>query len=211
MVIIVSSLLDCQQKSKIIDADNNISIEEDMSGIDIKPYPNHPVFSFVYEKKEYVFSFFGKQENVTSVSIKINPEDTQKMISNYPIGLTDEDIILINTELKKSSGLNNTNINYDDIMIIAIAYAEKINDNYIEKTINIIPTAILQSFLVDHLLYVYYLPYYTVKKGDTLSSIALELFGDSSQYKRLFEYNPSLEWPNRYLQRGEKIRIPIDN
>lgn len=50
--------------------------------------------------------------------------------------------------------------------------------------------------------------YYTVKKGDTLSAIAKEHYGDASKYPTIFEANkPMLEHPDR-IYPGHVLRIP---
>jgi nucleoid-associated protein YgaU len=49
---------------------------------------------------------------------------------------------------------------------------------------------------------------YIVKKGDTLSKIAEEHYGDARLYPRIFEANRDiLEDPNK-IQPGQKLRIP---
>ncbi|MTD39499.1 peptidoglycan-binding protein LysM [Erwinia sp. CPCC 100877] len=49
---------------------------------------------------------------------------------------------------------------------------------------------------------------YTVKKGDTLSAIAKEVYGDASQYNKIFEANkPMLSDPNK-IYPGQTLRIP---
>lgn len=50
--------------------------------------------------------------------------------------------------------------------------------------------------------------WYEVKKGDTLSKIATELYGDASLYPKIFEANrDQLTDPNK-IQVGQKLRIP---
>lgn len=51
---------------------------------------------------------------------------------------------------------------------------------------------------------------YTVRKGDTLSGIAKELYGDASLYPRIFEANqPMLKDPDR-IYPGQVLRIPAN-
>jgi len=53
-----------------------------------------------------------------------------------------------------------------------------------------------------------YTQYYVVKKGDTLSKIAKEYYGDASLYPQIFEANRDvLKDPNK-IQVGQKLRIP---
>jgi nucleoid-associated protein YgaU len=50
--------------------------------------------------------------------------------------------------------------------------------------------------------------YYEVKKGDTLSKIAKEIYGDASLYPKIFEANrDQLKNPD-LIRVGQKLRIP---
>lgn len=50
--------------------------------------------------------------------------------------------------------------------------------------------------------------FYTVKKGDTLSSIAKETLGDANRYHEIFEANkPMLSDPD-HIYPGQNLRIP---
>ncbi|QQP91501.1 peptidoglycan-binding protein LysM [Skermanella sp. TT6] len=50
--------------------------------------------------------------------------------------------------------------------------------------------------------------FYTVKKGDSLSKIAKELYGDPNKYPAIFEANrPMLEDPDK-IYPGQMLRIP---
>lgn len=50
--------------------------------------------------------------------------------------------------------------------------------------------------------------FYTVKKGDTLSAIAKELYGNANQYNKIFEANkPMLSSPDK-IYPGQVLRIP---
>jgi nucleoid-associated protein YgaU len=50
--------------------------------------------------------------------------------------------------------------------------------------------------------------WYEVKKGDTLSKIAKEFYGDASLYPQIFEANRDhLTDPNK-IRVGQKLRIP---
>jgi nucleoid-associated protein YgaU len=49
---------------------------------------------------------------------------------------------------------------------------------------------------------------YTVKKGDTLSKISKEMYGDANQYNRIFEANrDQLKDPDK-IQPGQVLKIP---
>ncbi len=50
--------------------------------------------------------------------------------------------------------------------------------------------------------------FYTVQKGDSLSKIAKEFYGDAMKYKMIFEANqPMLDDPNK-IYPGQSLRIP---
>ena len=50
--------------------------------------------------------------------------------------------------------------------------------------------------------------FYTVQKGDTLSKIAKEYYGDANKYPQIFEANkPMLTHPDK-IYPGQKLRIP---
>ena len=50
--------------------------------------------------------------------------------------------------------------------------------------------------------------YYTVVKGDTLSKIAKEFYGDANSYQKIFEANkPMLTHPDK-IYPGQNLRIP---
>ena len=53
-----------------------------------------------------------------------------------------------------------------------------------------------------------YAQFYTVKKGDSLSRIAEEFYGDPMLYPRIFEANrDQLSDPDK-IRPGQKLRIP---
>ncbi|UEM18835.1 peptidoglycan-binding protein LysM [Skermanella mucosa] len=50
--------------------------------------------------------------------------------------------------------------------------------------------------------------FYTVKKGDTLSKVSKEFYGDPNKYQAIFEANrPMLEHPDK-IYPGQMLRIP---
>lgn len=50
--------------------------------------------------------------------------------------------------------------------------------------------------------------FYTVKKGDTLSAVAKEMYGNANQYNKIFEANkPMLSSPDK-IYPGQVLRIP---
>ncbi len=50
--------------------------------------------------------------------------------------------------------------------------------------------------------------YYTIVKGDTLSKVAKQFYGDANQYQKIFEANkPMLTHPDK-IYPGQNLRIP---
>jgi nucleoid-associated protein YgaU len=53
-----------------------------------------------------------------------------------------------------------------------------------------------------------YAQYYVVKKGDTLSKIAEEFYGDRMLYPKIFEANRDLLSDPDKIKPGQRLRIP---
>jgi len=53
-----------------------------------------------------------------------------------------------------------------------------------------------------------YAQYYVVKKGDSLSKIAEEFYGDKMLYPKIFEANRHLLTDPDRIKPGQKLRIP---
>ena len=53
-----------------------------------------------------------------------------------------------------------------------------------------------------------YAQYYVVKKGDTLSKIALEYYGDAKLYPQIFDANRDILTDPNKIRVGQKLRIP---
>jgi nucleoid-associated protein YgaU len=52
--------------------------------------------------------------------------------------------------------------------------------------------------------------YYIIAKGDTLSKIAKQYYGDANKYPRIFEANREVIKDANLIYPGQKIRIPMD-
>jgi nucleoid-associated protein YgaU len=50
--------------------------------------------------------------------------------------------------------------------------------------------------------------YYLIEKGDTLSKIAKQFYGDANKYPRIFEANREVIKDANLIFPGQKIRIP---
>lgn len=53
-----------------------------------------------------------------------------------------------------------------------------------------------------------YAQYYVVRKGDTLSKIAAEFYGDKMLYPKIFEANRDLLNDPDKIRPGQRLRIP---
>ncbi len=60
--------------------------------------------------------------------------------------------------------------------------------------------------IFDRVIYLSTLPTYRIKEGETLSSIALELFGDRKKIQEILSVNPLLD--ENAIQAGRTIRLP---
>jgi nucleoid-associated protein YgaU len=52
--------------------------------------------------------------------------------------------------------------------------------------------------------------YYIIVKGDTLSKIAKQYYGDANKYPRIFDANREVIKDANLIYPGQKIRIPMD-
>ncbi|MGI9304875.1 MAG: peptidoglycan-binding protein LysM [Gammaproteobacteria bacterium] len=52
--------------------------------------------------------------------------------------------------------------------------------------------------------------YYEIRKGDTLSKLAKQYYGDPMKYPRIFEANREVVKDADLIYPGQKIRIPLD-
>jgi nucleoid-associated protein YgaU len=52
--------------------------------------------------------------------------------------------------------------------------------------------------------------YYIIEKGDTLSKIAKQFYGDANKYPRIFEANREVIKDANLIFPGQKIRVPLD-
>jgi nucleoid-associated protein YgaU len=53
--------------------------------------------------------------------------------------------------------------------------------------------------------------YYIIRKGDTLSKIAKQHYGDANKYPKIFEANREVIKDADLIFPGQKIRIPLDS
>jgi hypothetical protein len=192
-----------------------------VSELDIWPSKNKLELIFSYNGNNYRINFFGKEKTMAIAMIMVNEEIYDH---ENDIVLSHEDVFLINEELRNPEIVTAINQIEEKRMILNIRYIELHTDwikesitNFDdklaeEKEIIINASDRLKDFLINRLLYIYSLPVYTVQKNDTLSGICLKFFGDTD-YERIVNVNPSMEWHNQYLivHPGRKIRIPKNN
>jgi nucleoid-associated protein YgaU len=53
--------------------------------------------------------------------------------------------------------------------------------------------------------------YYIIQKGDTLSKVAKQYYGDANKYPKIFEANREVIKDADLIFPGQKIRIPLDS
>lgn len=157
------------------------------------------LFEFQYNNDTYLVKFFGK--DITCVAIEKNNEKTGDSIV---LGHNDVNTLL--HELKKSLILYT-----DSSEVINVSYhAEGNYETRIEAKIK--PTEWVINYLTQKVLYIYYLPVYTVKYGDTLSEICYKIYGDTN-YDRIVKVNPQFELEygrgQKYIVTpGERLSLP---
>jgi hypothetical protein len=192
------------------------------TNLDIKPFPNNLSFMFQYNEDDYYILSGGKEEGI--VSAYINKNRTQEEIAmiengNFALGmhrdsiyLTREDISVINRGIRDSI-IYDTDCNFpDDVFILHIFYDLRSEDySRIRYNVSVIPTKELKSYLIDKLLYIYSLPVYEVKGGDTLSELVLQFSNSNNWLESFFYVNPRFTWHGNndiIMHIGERLRIP---
>jgi hypothetical protein len=207
-------LINCHEKHEEI---QQITNEEDQElkneyykFDNIKLNNNQVILDFIYNGENYNMKFFGKE--ITFVYITKD----FKVDENIPPFMLDSAINeaeFIISELNKSSIVNITGdkmvneINSINVSYVLYNYIN-IEITEIQKYyVSIIPTKKLTNYLIN-LIDIYYIPIYVVKYGDTLSSICLNIYGNTN-YEQILKYNHELKLHNRYLvvHPNEKIRI----
>jgi hypothetical protein len=213
----VSMPLDENQPQAFLDKNNYRS-----TNLDIKPFPNNLGFMFQYNDDDYYILFGGKEEEIVSAYINKNrTREEIAMIENGnfalgmhsdSIGLTREDISLINRSIKDSI-IYDTDCNFpDNLFILHIFYDLRLEDySRIRCNVSVIPTKELKSYLIDKLLHIYSLPVYEVKEGDTLNKLVLQFSNSNDWLESFFHVNPRSTWheyDDIIIHIGERLRIP---
>jgi hypothetical protein len=191
------------------------------TNLDIKPFPNNICFMFQHNGDDYFVLTAGKEEGIVSAYINKNRtrEEMAMIENNHALGMhrgsiaiTREDISLINKGIRDSIVYDASDNYPDDVFILHIFYDLRTEDySRTRCNVSVIPTMELKSYLIDKLLYIYSLPVYVVKEGDTLSGLIFQ-FSDNDNWPELFFYvNPKFAWYGSrdiILHTDEQLRIP---
>ncbi|GHU90296.1 hypothetical protein FACS189476_10230 [Spirochaetia bacterium] len=214
VISIVSLLMLCCVKNNNgtinLTKDNDIIKNEDIV-LDIWPSPNRLELSFYYNGDIYKIDFIGKERYMAIAEIEIN-NNPFNYDEQAGIVLNDEEVILINEELKKIISQNEYS---ENDFVINLKYKiyqhEWLKDGSYNSTVEYTTIASnrLKEFLINRLLYINSLPLYKVEYNDTLIKICLKFFGDTN-YERIVDVNQGMTWGNQYLvvRPNDKIRIP---
>ncbi|MCL2800872.1 MAG: LysM peptidoglycan-binding domain-containing protein [Treponema sp.] len=186
-------LINCSNKNNITEYHNFDKIRYD-SNVTIKLNYNDDYYDillhFFYSKGIY---FINIEKNNVIV------EDIPSLLFNV---YNDEADYIINQ-------LNNSPVIYNkEINCINVSYNFYFpNEEYNKNDILLKPSDEFINFLLEK-IDIYYLPLYTVKENDTLSSICYSIYGHSN-YEELIKYNQGLKLQNQYLvvRPGGKIRF----
>ncbi len=138
---------------------------------------------------------FGKEEEIESKSIEeLNFEKAKRLMKKITdLGLPVEDLNIVIVEAK------------------ALVFGKPADQSTKEKIILVVGNTEGIAEVDDKMEVTEPEPeakFYTVKKGDYLSKIAKEMYGDASKYNVIFEANkPMLNDPN-LIYPGQVLRIP---
>ena len=149
------------------------------------------LFSFIKNAGQ---KLFGKKDKTTPVAPKIvelSKEDALKAEINR-LGIPVKNLNIEFADHIAVSGSTSTNADREKIILTLgnVAGVASVGDNI--NVTNPEPESV----------------FHEVKKGDTLSKIAKEVYGDPMKYNAIFEANkPMLEHPDK-IYPGQILRIP---
>jgi nucleoid-associated protein YgaU len=163
------------------------------------------LLSFIKDAGE---KLFGKGEaQATAASAQADPQSQDKVKAANDAA-ADAILTYIQTQNLKATGLT---VTFDGASATATVYGVAENQPTREKIVlccgNVTGVAAVNDMMsVDQSA-----PeaeYYTVVKGDTLSKISKQYYGDPNKYNAIFEANkPMLKSPD-LIYPGQKLRIP---
>ncbi|MCP1437903.1 nucleoid-associated protein YgaU [Erwinia persicina] len=123
-------------------------------------------------------------------------EDQSAKLKEYihKLGLPGSDKVDVKVDGDKAS-ISGDSISQELKEKILVAAGNVAGITHVEDNVKVAETATEAKF-------------YTVKKGDTLSAISKEVYGDPNKYNQIFEANkPMLSDPNK-IYPGQTLRIP---
>ncbi len=148
------------------------------------------LFSFLKNAGAKLFKRKGKEEATVAVAEKSREDILKDEVARLGIPVSNLDVDLCEQVIVK--GRTATNADREKI-ILALGNVEGVGcvEDHIEVD-NPEPEAV----------------FYTVEKGDTLSKISKEQYGDPMKYQGIFEANkPMLTHPDK-IYPGQVLRIP---
>ena len=159
------------------------------------------LFGFV---KDIGKSLFGSDADAAE-SIKSHIEANNPGVSNLDVAF-DDGIVTLGADCDTAEALQK--------MILMAGNVKGVEDVRVGR-ISIKPPAAVEEeeeeeLTVEAGLEESSVEYYIIEKGDSLSKIAKEFYGNAMEYPRLFEANREVIEDPDLIYPGQKIRIPRD-
>ncbi len=163
------------------------------------------LFGFV---KDIGKSLFG-QDAQAAENIQKHIEDNNPGVKDLGVEF-DDGIVTLCAECESATALQK--------MILMAGNVKGVEDVRVDK-ISITPPAAAAAEAVEvavapeevaQVLEEANVEYYIIQKGDSLSKIAKQYYGNAMEYPRLFEENREVIEDPDLIYPGQKIRIPLD-
>jgi len=139
--------------------------------------------------------------------------DFVKDIGKKLFNREDEAASKIKAELESSNpGLSGLNVNYDPasgkVLLSGAANSAEAMQKAVLIAGNVQGVAEVDVSKLQHPAEKEAVEYYIIQKGDNLSKIAKQFYGDANKYPKIFEANREVIKDANLIFPGQKIRIP---
>lgn len=164
------------------------------------------LFGFV---KDIGKSLFGSDAEAAE-KIKAHIESNNPGVNNLEVEF-DDGIVTLSADCETAQALQKMILmagnvkGVEDVRVARISIAPPIAVEEEEEE-----EEVSESVSVEAALEQENVEYYIIQKGDSLSKIAKQYFGNAMEYPRLFEENREVIEDPDLIYPGQKIRIPLD-